>query len=168
MVRYFILIFLFLNNLAYSDDELEITAEQFTYDKDNTRIYATGGVKIVDEKFKLNADKVFLNNTSNVLSARDNVTIFNSDGSILKAEKIVADQELRNAIIEKNFLYLPSKPFKNKKNYLRLAAERVERRGESWEKLQNGVFTACEICFNEKTGRYDAPLVQLRAKKNNT
>ena len=64
MVRYLILIFLFLNNLAYSDDELEITAEQFTYDKDNTRIYGTGGVKIVDEKFKLNADKVFLNNSS--------------------------------------------------------------------------------------------------------
>ena len=103
MVRTLIFIFLFLNNLAYSDDELEITAEQFTYDKDNTRIYATGGVKIVDEKFKLNADKVFLNNSSNVLSARDNVTIFNSDGSILKAHKIVADQELRNAIIEKNF-----------------------------------------------------------------
>ena len=52
MVRYLILIFLFLNNLAYSNDELEITAEQFTYDKDNTRIYATGGVEIVDEKFK--------------------------------------------------------------------------------------------------------------------
>ena len=165
MVRYLILTFLFFYNLAYSDEELEITAEQFTYDKDNTRIYATGSVKIVDEKFKLNADKVFLNNTSNVLSARDNVTIFNSDGSILKAEKIVADQELRNAIIEKNFLYLPSTPFRNKKNYLRLAAERVERRGESWEKLENGVFTACEICFNEKTGSYDDPLVQLRAKK---
>ena len=116
MVRYLILIFLLFNNLAYSDEELEITAEQFTYDKDNTRIYATGSVKIVDEKFKLNADKVFLNNTSNVLSARDNVTIFNIDGSILKADKIVADQELKNAIIEKNFLYLPSKPFNNKKN----------------------------------------------------
>ena len=73
------------------------------------------GCKIIDEKFKLNADKVFLNNSTNVLSARDNVTIFNSDGSILKAHKIVADQELRNAIIEKNFLYLPSKPFNNKK-----------------------------------------------------
>ena len=56
-------------------------------------------------------------------------------------------------------------PSNNKKNYLRLAAERVERRDESWEQLQNGVFTACEICFNKKTGRYDAPLVQLRAKK---
>ena len=141
MARYLILIFLFFYNHAFSNEELEITAEQFTYDKDNTRIYATGGVKIIDEKFKLTADKVFLNNSSNVLSARDNVTIFNSDGSILKAHKIVADQELKNAIIEKNFLYLPSQAFENKEHYLRLAAERVERRDESWEKLENGVMT---------------------------
>ena len=51
MARYLILIFLFFYNHAFSNEELEITAEQFTYDKDNTRIYATGGVKIVDEKF---------------------------------------------------------------------------------------------------------------------
>ena len=149
MVKYLIILFLF-NNFASSNEELEITAEQFTYDKDNTRIYATGDVKIIDKEFKLNAQKVFLNNTSNVLSAREDVTIFNSDGSILKAEKIVADQELKNAIIENNYLYLPTKPFNNKKNYLRLAAKRVERRSNYWERLENGVFTACEICFNKK------------------
>ena len=151
MVNYFlILLIFFLNTLVYSADELEITADQFTYDKDNTRIYATGDVKIIDKQFKLSAEKVFLNNTSNVLSARENVTIFNLDGTILKAEKIVADQELNNAIIENNFLYIPSDPFNGKPNFLRLAAKKVERRGKSWEKLENGVFTACEICFNEK------------------
>ena len=99
------------------------------------------------------------------MSARENVTVFNLDGTILKAEKIVADQELNNAIIENNFLYIPSDPFKGKPNFLRLAAKKVERRGKSWEKLENGVFTACEICFNEKKKKYDAPLIQLRAKK---
>ena len=104
-------------------------------------------MKIIDEKFKLTADKVFLNNSSNVLSARDNVTIFNSDGSILKAHKIVADQELKNAIIQKNFLYLPSKPFNDKKNYLRLAAERVERRDESWEQTSKWSFYCMRNMF---------------------
>ena len=165
MVKYFLIIILFFSNITHSNDELEITADQFTYDKDNTRIYATGDVKIIDKLFKLEAQKVFLNNSTNVLSARDNVTIFNSDGSILKAEKIVADKELKNAIIENNYLYLPSTPFKNKKNFLRLAATKVERRNEYWEKLENGVFTACEICFNEEKNNYDSPLIQLRAKK---
>ncbi len=164
MVKYLIILSLFFN-FAYSNEELEITAKQFTYDKDNTRIYATGDVKIIDKEFKLNAQKVFLNNTSNVLSAREGVTIFNSDGSILKADKIVADQELKNAIIENNYLYLPAEPFNNKENFLRLAAKKVERRNDYWEKLDNGVFTACEICFNKEQNKYDKPLVQLRAKK---
>lgn len=165
MVNFFFIIFLFFNFEVNSKEELEISAEQFTYDKDNTRIFATGDVKIIDSKFTLNAEKVFLNNTSNVLSARDGVTIFNSDGSILKAEKIVADQELKNAIIEDNFLYLPVEKSDYNNKYLRLAAKRVERRSDFWEKLENGVFTACEICFNEKTNKFDPPLIQLRARK---
>ncbi len=166
MVKYLFVFFIFfINNLVNSADELEITADQFTYDKNNTRIYATGDVQIIDKEFRLNAQKVFLNKSSNVLSARDDVTIFNSDGTILKAEKIVADQELNNAIIENNFLYIPSEEFNDKENFLRLAAKKVERRDMFWEKLDNGVFTACEICFNEKKNKYDPPLIQLRAKK---
>ena len=40
-----------------------------------------------------------------VLSARENIKIFNSDGSNLKADKIVADNTLENALIENNHLY---------------------------------------------------------------
>ena len=108
MVKYIlILILFFFHDGLYSMDELEIKADQFTYDKDNTRIYATGNVEIIDKQFRLNAQKVFLNNETNVLSAREEVEIFDSDGSILKAKKIVADQELKNAIIEDNFLFIP-------------------------------------------------------------
>ena len=124
MVKYIFILILLFRNVCNSNEELEISADQFTYDKDNTRIYATGDVKIIDSQFKLNAEKVFLNNSTNVLSARDNVTIFNSDGSILKAQKIVADQDLKNAIIEDNFLYIPTAPFNNKENFLRLAAKK--------------------------------------------
>ncbi len=165
MVKFFFLILILFDLESYSNEELQVSADQFTYDKDNTRIFATGDVEIIDTKFRLNAEKVFLNNSSNVLSASDGVTIFNADGSILKASKIVADQELKNAIIEDNFLYLPVENNDFKNNYLRLAAKRVERRSEFWERLENGVFTACEICFNEKKNKFDPPLIQLRAKK---
>ena len=165
MVKYFLIIILFFSNITHSNDELEITADQFTYDKDNTRIYATGDVKIIDKLFKLEAQKVFLNNSTNVLSARDNVTIFNSDGSILKAEKIVADKELKNAIIENNYLYLPSTPFKNKKNFLRLAATKVERRNEYWENLKMEFLRHVRFVLTKKKNNYDSPLIQLRAKK---
>ena len=147
MANIFILIIIFFNFKAFSRDEIEINADQFTYDKNNTRIYATGNVEIIDNLFKLQADKVFLNNDTNVISASKNVTVFNKvDGTLLRAEKIVADKNLENAIIHKNFLYIPSTEKEFEKNYIRIAATKVERRDQYWEKLDNGVFTACDIC----------------------
>ena len=87
MAKLLFFIILLINISGESQDQIEINADQFTYDKDNTRIYATGNVEILDEEFKLFAEKVFVNNSSKVLSARENVKVFNKDGSILKAEK---------------------------------------------------------------------------------
>ena len=114
MAKLLFFIILLINISGESQDQIEINADQFTYDKDNTRIYATGNVEILDEEFKLFAEKVFVNNSSKVLSARENVKVFNKDGSILKAEKIIADQNLNNAVIEDNYLYIPGKQFNGK------------------------------------------------------
>lgn len=161
----FLILLLFFNN-TFSNDEIEIKADQFTYDKNNTRIYATGNVEIIDKFFKLNADKVFLNNDSNVISASDNVKIYNkSDGTFLRAKKIVADKTLDNAIIQGKYLYIPTSENLVKKNYIRIAAKKLERRNQYWEKLDNGVFTACDICKKEGSDKFESPLVQVKAKK---
>lgn len=165
MAKLLFFIILLINISGESQDQIEINADQFTYDKDNTRIYATGNVEILDEEFKLFAEKVFVNNSSKVLSARENVKVFNKDGSILKAEKIIADQNLNNAVIEDNYLYIPGKQFNGKDNYLRIAAKKVERRNKDWEKMEFGKFTACKLCFNEELKKYEEPLIQLKAKK---
>ena len=149
MDKILFLFFLVISFSSQSNDKIEINADQFTYDKENTRIYATGNVEIIDKEFKLFANKVFVNNESKVLSARENIKIFNVDGSILIADKIVADNTLENALIENNHIYIP-RIYKNEKQYLRLAAKKVERRNKDWEKLQYGTFTACELCYNEK------------------
>ncbi len=156
MVNFFFIIFVFLNSLTFSNDKIEINnkieinADQFTYDKDNTRIYATGNVEIIDAEFKLFAEKVFVNNSSRVISARENVKIFNIDGTVLTAEKIVADQDLNNALIENNYLFIPGKKFNEKENFLKIAAKKVERRNKTWEKMEFGKFTACKLCYNEE------------------
>ena len=107
MGKILFIFFLVISFHCQSNEKLEINADQFTYDKENTRIYATGNVEIIDKEFKLYANKVFVNNESKVLSARENIKIFNADGSILKADKIVADNALENALIENNHLYIP-------------------------------------------------------------
>ena len=164
MDKIFLFLFLVICFKSQSNEKIEINADQFTYDKENTRIYATGNVEIIDKEFKLFANKVFVNNESKVLSARENIKIFNADGTILKADKLVADNTLDNALIENNHLYIPTMD-KEKKYYMRLAAKKVERRNNDWERLQYGTFTACEICYNEKKKKYDPPLIQLKAKK---
>ena len=68
MAKLLFLIILLVNFSVKSQDQIEINADQFTYDKDNTRIYATGNVEILDDEFKLFAEKVFVNNSSKVLS----------------------------------------------------------------------------------------------------
>ena len=46
---------IYITNEGYAidNDELEISADQFTYDKENKRIFATGNVELVDENFKV-------------------------------------------------------------------------------------------------------------------
>ena len=58
MDKIFFILFLVIGFYSQSNEKIEINADQFTYDKDNTRIYATGDVKIIDSQFKLNAEKV--------------------------------------------------------------------------------------------------------------
>ena len=147
MDKIFLFLFLVICFKSQSNEKIEINADQFTYDKENTRIYATGNVEIIDKEFKLFANKVFVNNESKVLSARENIKIFNADGTILKADKLVADNTLDNALIENNYLYIPTMN-KEKKYYMRLAAKKVERRNNDWERLQYGTFTACEVCLS--------------------
>ena len=150
MVKFIFIFLIFANFSTLSNEKIEINADQFTYDKDNTRIYATGNVEILDSEFKLFAEKVFVNNSTRVISAREDVKIFNIDGTILKAEKIVADQNLNNALILDNYLYIPGRKFNEEKNFLRIAAKKVERRNKTWEKMEFGKFTACKLCYNEK------------------
>ena len=165
MVKFIFIFLIFANFSTLSNEKIEINADQFTYDKDNTRIYATGNVEILDSEFKLFAEKVFVNNSTRVLSASEDVKIFNIDGTILKAKKIVADQNLNNALILDNYLYIPGRKFNEEENFLRIAAKKVERRNKTWEKMEFGKFTACKLCYNEKEKKYDPPLIQLKAKK---
>ena len=69
-------------------------------------------------------EKVFVNNSSRVISARENVKVFNVDGTVLKADKIVADQNLNNAVILNNYLYIPGKKFNDEENFLRISKKR--------------------------------------------
>ena len=58
MDKIFFILFLIFSFHSQSNEKIEINADQFTYDKENTRIYATGNVEIIDQEFK-NKNKYF-------------------------------------------------------------------------------------------------------------
>ena len=75
-----------------------------------------------------------MNNDSNVISASDNVKIYNKRWwYFFKSKKIVADKTLDNAIIQDKYLYIPTSENLVKKNYIRIAAKKVERRNQYWK-----------------------------------
>ena len=159
MVNFFIslLIFFFFDQSKSDEksEELEINANQFTHDKENKRIFATGKVEIFDKQFKIFADKVFINTEKKIISAKDNVKIFYSDGSIIKTDSLVADENLENAKLSETYLYMPNTEAEellndDVKRFSRVAAMSSERRSNTWEVFRNAVFTACDICFNKK------------------
>ena len=60
------------NKIIFTEDKenLEINADQFTHDKENERIFATGNVEIIDQSFKMYAEKVFINTKNDIISAK--------------------------------------------------------------------------------------------------
>ena len=197
MVKQFLLIIFFYIGLSYSpiqSQDIEINANQFTNDKDNKRIFATGNVEVIDKEFKIYAEKVFYNSEKKIISAKENVKIFYSDGSILTTNSFITDTKLENAKISKSYLYIPDKEDnffrdkiitdeffeeflrstsrknlglirKDKQRYSRIAANSAERKSKMTEVFKQAVFTACDICYNKKKKNYDEPLIQLKAKK---
>ena len=102
---FFIIVSLIIISPVHSTNNSEtitIHADQFTHDKENKRMFATGNVAIIDEEFKIFANKVLYNTEKKIISAKEKVRIFYSDGTVLKTESIVADNNLENGKFSKS------------------------------------------------------------------
>ena len=162
------LFFFNLNKLSSEDlQNIEINADQFTHDEKSKKIYAVGNVEIIDEKFKMFAEKIFYDMDKKIISGKDNINIFLSDGTIMKTKNIVVDDKMENGKFDKSYIYFPE--FINQedktKRYSRVAAASLERRGGSWEIFRKAVFSACDICYDSKKKKYMEPLIQFKANE---
>ena len=160
------------NKIIFTEDKenLEINADQFTHDKENERIFATGNVEIIDESFKIYAEKVFINTKNDIISAKKKIKIFYKDGSILQTDSIVAKTNLESGKFSKSYLHFPDNSENKfletqKKRFMKLTANSMERRNKEWEKFNGAVFTACDICYDKKKKKFMDPLIQLKANE---
>ena len=164
---HFLIIFFVSLSFTKSNEinNIEINAKQFTYDRDNKRIFAVGNVEVIDKKFRIYAEEIFYNVEKKIITGEKDIKIFLEDGTILKTEKIIVDDQFENGKFAKSYVYMPDKSNKKIKRYDRMAANEYQRRDGKWEIFKGAVFSACDICLDEKNKKYMDPLIQLKSKK---
>ena len=69
-------------------NENVLEADKIEYINDSGKILATGSVLIIREGYRLEADKVSLDPSKNIIEAEGNIRINEGDGGLITASKI--------------------------------------------------------------------------------
>ena len=95
----FILIsFTYLKSNQSNENILE--ADMIEYINESGKILATGSVLIIREGYRLEADKVSLDPSKNIIEAEGNIRINEGNGGLITASKIKISSNLNDGIIE--------------------------------------------------------------------
>ena len=99
---YFILLILIpINDLkSNQSNENILEADKIEYINESGKILATGSVLIIREGYKLEADKVSLDPSKNIIEAEGNIRINEGNGGLITASKIKISSNLNDGIIE--------------------------------------------------------------------
>ena len=81
-------------------NENVLEADKIEYINDSGKILATGSVLIIREGYRLEADKVSLDPSKNIIEAEGNIRIDEGDGGLITASKIKISSNLNDGIIE--------------------------------------------------------------------
>ncbi len=150
LVGYFCVLSLyFASNVNYSlepsDSNINIDADKVEYvgtDK-NRLIKAWGDVYVTQDKKKLVSQNLEYNFDKDILSAEKDVQLFEEEGYIVNADKIVLYKKMDLGWIRNFKILTPEKSTL----YGRLAKKEEKNIIE----IEDGSFTSCQICKNKKT-----------------
>lgn len=135
-------------------EQILITADEVSYDKELGAITARGNVEIVQGKRVLMADSISYNQKTDTVSASGNISLLEPTGEVLFAEYIELTDEFKNGVVRKLRILLTDKS--------RFAAAQGARRDGNRTVMRHAVFSPCEPCKEDPSR---APLWQLKAEK---
>lgn len=137
------------NGANFSNNALK--AEEVHYDSLNDSITAKGNVFIKMEGYIINAQKIIYDLKSDTIIAKTNVRITDKSGRIIKGDKAVFKDKLKQGVIEGFIAKLEQDSI--------LAARLAKRLDQNRFFLERSVFTPCKTnCGNE-------PLWQIKSGK---
>jgi len=137
-----------------TDSRMLLSADELVYDRDRQQITARGHVQIDYDGNRIVAQSVSYHQATRRVVARGKVEIIDATGLRIYADEIDLTDDLGEGFI--NALRIEAA------DNTRFAATSVERSGGAMTVFNNGIYTACDVC-------YDRPardvLWQIKARK---
>ena len=119
-----------------TEDPVEFSADQVTYDSENELVTALGQVRLERDGNYVAADRVTWNRDTGEVRAQGNVVIVNPQGDKLVGENVVLTDTLKEGTIDNLLIVLESGG--------RIAASRGRRAGDLTI-LENAIYSPCPV-----------------------
>ena len=132
-----------------ADEQSLLQADEISYDDTNTTVTAIGYVEIHRAGRVLLADKIVYNRTTDVATATGNVSITDTNGSVLFFDSIQITGDLKEGLASEVRVLLADKS--------RMASRLYRRNPDGTSELDNAVYSACDSCGDQ------TPLWQIKA-----
>lgn len=131
-----------------------LSADQVDYDQDLGIITARGKVELSQGARLLLADSVSFSEKTNVVTASGNVSIMEPTGEVLFAQYTELTDDLSRGFVDQVRVLLA-----DNSKFAALQGERLEGR---FTRMENAVYSPCELCAEDPTR---APIWQIRAAR---
>jgi len=135
-------------------EQMMVRATEMLYDYSNERVSAVGNVQIYYSGSTLEADKVIYDQKTKRLHAQGSVKLSEADGKVVYADTLDLSDDFRDGFVDSLRIDGPEQT--------RFAATRAERSSGDVTVFQNGVYTACEECKEDRT---KPPKWQIKAAR---
>ena len=137
---FFIILILFQNSDLRSNTNNEniLEADKIEYINESGKILATGSVLIIRDGYKLEADRVSLDPSKNIIEAEGNIRINEGNGGLITASKIKISSNLNDGIIELPRIVT--------KDGTVLTSDYAIRNSGKATILRKGLFSPCKKC----------------------
>lgn len=137
-----------------ADGNLLLTSELLTYNFDSERIIASGDVRIDYDGYRMVAERVEYDQRTGRLYAVGDIELIEPDGNRIYAQELDITDDFRDGFVNALRIETPANT--------RIVGQSAERRGGTETILNNGVYTACQLCSADPE---KPPLWQIKAQR---
>ncbi len=140
------------NGAAQNQEPVLLTADQVTFDEENSLVTASGNVELAQGKRSVRADKISYNQKTKVVTATGNIRLVEPSGDIVFADYAELTDDLKDVFIENIRVLMTDNG--------RMAGTEGERREGRLTRVNRGVYSPCDLCKEDPSR---PPLWQIRA-----